>query len=82
MASAIPWVLSPVLKATGVLDAIGGIFKGPKPARTPPPITRNDAAASVRMSDSMRKRRGAGANELTGGGAEASSGGGKTLLGQ
>lgn len=58
------------------------LMKKPQlPGRTPV-MTRNDAAADARNSTEFRRRRGAGANELTGGGAEASTGSGKTLLGQ
>jgi hypothetical protein len=54
----------------------------PKLPASPPPITRNDAAAQASADKTFRQRIGAGANELTRGGAEASSSGGKTLLGQ
>jgi hypothetical protein len=49
-----------------------------QPVATP---TRNAAAENARRFDELRRRRGAGANELTGGGAEARSPGGKVLLG-
>lgn len=67
------------------LGAVAGLFNKPKPKPAPVqprPITRNMAAEAARQGDRLRRRRGAGANELTGGGAEASTPGGKTLLGQ
>lgn len=51
------------------------------PARQIVP-TRNDAAIAANQDRQFRQRRGAAANELTGGGAEAPSPGGKQLLGQ
>jgi hypothetical protein len=73
---------------TGVGTALG-IVKPPAPkpgamaSSLPPPVpTRNVAAENARRRDVLRRRRGQGANELTGGGAEAATPGGKTLLGQ
>lgn len=62
-------------------SSIFGALKKPKSPSAPPAISRNDAAMAAARSDEFRRRRGAGANEITGG-AEASSGGGKSLLGQ
>lgn len=61
-----------------------GLFNKPKaqPVVQPAVPTRNAAADATRRDDALRRRRGAGANELTGGGAEAVTPGGKTLLGQ
>jgi hypothetical protein len=59
-----------------------GLFKKPKTPPMPPPITRNEAAAQASTDRTFRQRIGAGANEITRGGAEAATGGGKTLLGQ
>jgi hypothetical protein len=67
------------------LAALSGAFKKPAkaPVAAPPPVvTRNAAAENARRYDELRKRRGAGANELTGGGAEPVTPGGKVLLGQ
>ncbi|HEX8400514.1 MAG TPA: hypothetical protein VF628_02295 [Allosphingosinicella sp.] len=78
MASVGKFLVSPVL-------ALAGAFKKPKAAPQPaaqPVATRNMAAEAAHREGLLRKRRGAGANELTGGGAEASTPGGKTLLGQ
>jgi hypothetical protein len=69
----------------GVVKAVGSIFKKPKKVKQPVPLpvpTRNAAAAAAGEEDALRRRRGARANDLTGGSAEASSPGGKTLLGQ
>lgn len=71
--------------AGGAAGAVASKVLAPKPAATPMPQplpTRNMAAEAARAGDQWRRRRGAGANELTGGGAEARSPGGKTLLGQ
>ncbi|WP_414902471.1 hypothetical protein ACMT1E_04375 [Sphingomonas flavalba] len=67
--------LSPVL-------ALAGAFNKPKPVAQTMPATRNAAAEAAMRDDELRRRRGAGANELTGGGAEAVTPGAKTLLGQ
>jgi hypothetical protein len=50
--------------------------------KAPPIPTPTMAADQLSQSDAFRRRRGAAANELTGGGAEAPSPGAKTLLGQ
>ena len=60
----------------------GGGHKAAQPVVQPTVPTRNAAADAIRQDDALRRRRGAGANELTGGGAEAVTPGGKTLLGQ
>lgn len=65
-----------LLKPFGV-----GASKPPAMPVPLPTINRADAMAGAR-ADELRKRRGAGANELTGGGAEAVTPGGKALLGQ
>lgn len=70
----------------GVVGGAVSLLTGKK-SSTPAPAapivpTRNAALDAARADDVLRRRRGAGANELTGGGAEASTGGGKTLLGQ
>lgn len=66
-----------------------GLFKRPKvpsPAQSvlmPRGITRNDAVDARMRDDERRRRRGVGANILTGSrGAEATTAGGKVLLGQ
>jgi len=57
--------------------------KAPKPQAQTPAITRNDAAERAYALDEIRKRKGYGANLITGaGGAEARTSGGKTLLGE
>lgn len=67
----------------GVAGAIGSqLLSKPKPPAAPLAVTRNAAAEAAMRDDMMRRRRGAGANEITGGGAEARSPGGKALLGQ
>lgn len=69
----------------GVAGLLLGKPKKPKAqaAQVPTP-TRLQALddSQKRALEELRRRRGAGAYELTGGGAEAPSGGGKTLLGQ
>jgi hypothetical protein len=74
----------PFALAGGLLGAgLSQVMKPPKPVAGPPPVTRNMAAEAARESDALRRRRGAGANELVGRGAgEARSPGGKVLLGQ
>jgi hypothetical protein len=62
------------------LTSKGG--KAPASVSPLPVPTINMAAEAARRDDELRRRRGAGANELTGGGAEAMTAGGKTLLGQ
>lgn len=54
----------------------------PAPIAAPVVPTNNMAEGLAMQSDALRRRRGAGANELTGGGAEAATPGGKVLLGQ
>jgi hypothetical protein len=66
---------------------LGGLLAGgskPKTVSQPAPLpTINNAdALAASQRDAIRRRRGAGANELTGGGAEAVTPGGKALLGQ
>lgn len=60
-------------------------FLMPKP-KIPDPtpvVTRDDAIDQIQEDDERLRRRGAGANMLTGStGAEATTAGGKTLLGQ
>lgn len=59
--------------------------KAPAASAGAPPVPSRNLAyeAARRNMDSLRRRRGAGANEITGGGAEAPrSPGAKTLLGQ
>jgi hypothetical protein len=79
---AITTLISPI----GSLLTGTGLFakkvKAVEPPVTPIVPTRNAAADAMRRDDALRRRRGAGANELTGGGAEAVTPGGKTLLGQ
>ncbi len=65
------------------------LFKKSKPPAAAPetfaprPITRNDAVDARMLDDERRRRRGVGANILTGSsGAEAQTSGGKVLLGQ
>lgn len=68
----------------GVAKAVGGLFKKPKVPKPPKPLpvpTRNAAAAAAMEEDSLRRRRGSRGN-IVAGNAEASSPGGKTLLGQ
>jgi hypothetical protein len=79
--AAIPIAVAVIGAAVG---AGAGALLAPKPQmpQQVKPITRNDAAAAASRDREFRLRRGAGANELTGGGAEAPSPGGKTLLGQ
>lgn len=55
--------------------------KIPKPPAPPPMVTRNMAQEAAMAEDDLRRRRGRGALDRTGG-AEASTAGGKTLLGQ
>ncbi|ARS27622.1 hypothetical protein [Sphingomonas sp. KC8] len=69
-----------------LLGPIGKMIVG-KPKAAQPisqrPVTRDDAAAQMQADDDLRRRRGAGANLLTGpSGAEARTAGGKVLLGQ
>lgn len=74
-----------------IISPIGaalGLFKKPKPPAVAPdvavprPITRNDAVDARMRDDERRRRRGLGANILTGSsGAEARTAGGKVLLG-
>jgi hypothetical protein len=73
-----------VLPIVGGLVGLGaGLLTGkPKTPPVPPPITRNDAAAQASADRTYRTRLGAGANEITRGGAEAPTSGGKMLLGQ
>ncbi|HEY0149861.1 MAG TPA: hypothetical protein VGB70_12770 [Allosphingosinicella sp.] len=72
----------------GLIGAVSGKKgKGSKQAGPsilmPRGITRNDAVDARMRDDERRKRRGVGANILTGGsGAEARTPGGKVLLGQ
>lgn len=75
----------------GAIGIASKLFSKPKKAAvTPPPtidmprgITRNDAVDAAMRDDERRRRRGMGANLLTGPmGAEASTAGGKMLLGQ
>lgn len=73
----------------GGLGLASTLLKKPKtatPAQSivaPRPITRNDAVDARMRDDELRRRRGVGANILTGpSGAEAQSAGGKFLLGQ
>lgn len=70
--------------AAAAVGAGAGAVLAPKPKLppAPPPITRNEAAAQASADKTFRQRIGAGANEITRGGAEAPSSGGKTLLGQ
>jgi hypothetical protein len=73
-----------VASLAAAAGAGAGALLAPKtaiPKATPVP-TRNVAAAAAANDGLYRRRRGAAANELTGGGAEAPSPGGKTLLGQ
>jgi len=77
----------PALLGGGLVGGAVSLLTGKKkdaPAAPAAPLvpTRNAAMDAARRDDVLRRRRGAGANELTGGGAEASTGGGKTLLGQ
>lgn len=62
---------------------LGLVPKAPKlPAPLPAPTT-DDAAAQTNMQDELARRRGGAADVITGaGGAEASGGTGKALLGQ
>lgn len=67
------------------IGALTGMFNKPKPPQTPPVVDQSAAldAANQAQADDLRRRRGAGANALTGSsGAEASTPGAKTLLGQ
>jgi hypothetical protein len=63
---------------------IGAALKKPKmpeiPA-PPPTVTRNAAMDAAMAEDALRRRKGGRANDLTGGGAEASGAGAKTQLG-
>lgn len=67
--------------AAGALLKPFGSGKPSIPAPVPVP-TPNLAENLANQNDALRRRRGAGANELTGGGAEAVTPGGKALLGQ
>lgn len=79
MSGAVKFLLSPALALVGGLNK----QKPQQPVQTP--VVDQSAAldaANQQAADDLRRRRGAGANELTGGGAEASTPGAKTLLGQ
>lgn len=75
------WILSPFLKATGVLDKIGGLFKSPKPPTPPGPVTRDDARDAAARNAELLKRRGGAADMLTGNGGAEAGAGSKTMLG-
>lgn len=72
--------------ATALVSPIAALITGgSKPAApAPTPVnltpTRNIAADRARQADLLRRRRGSGANDVTGG-AEAQTAGAKTLLG-
>ncbi len=72
--------------AGGIAGTLAAKAMAPKSTPTPvaqPLPTRIAAADAARNDDMFRRRRGAGANELTGrGGAEARTPGAKALLGQ
>lgn len=71
------FLLSPLLAVTGLLDT-----KPAEQAAVPTPPMPDAAAEAARRDDELRRRRGQGANVATGaGGAEASTPGGKVLLG-
>lgn len=78
--------LLPLALAVGgsLLGAGAAAILAPKPKLPPqvPPVMRNTAAEQASADKTFRQRLGAGANEITGGGAEAARSGGKTLLGQ
>jgi hypothetical protein len=72
---AIGSVIRAPLKLFGLIPNI------PKPQPPTPPITRDDAATAAARADELRKRKGSGADIITGqGGAEAGAGG-KVMLG-
>lgn len=76
MKSVLPWIISPI-------GAALGMFKKPAAPAAPMTPTRNLAAEAAMGADAMRRRRGAAATELVDRRAgEASSPGGKVLLGQ
>lgn len=80
-AAAVPIAIA-VVGSVAAAGAQALMSSKPKIPAAPPPINRNIAADAARQDTEFRRRRGAGANELTGGGAEAQTGGGKVLLGQ
>lgn len=79
--AAIPIAVA-VAAAVAGAGAAAVLAPTPKAVSATPPVTRNAAAEFAMRDRDLRLRRGAGANEITGGGAEAPSTGGKTLLGQ
>jgi hypothetical protein len=66
----------------GVVGLLGGSQKKAQTPAVLPPSRDMAAELAARRADELRRRRGAGANELTGGGAEPVTPGAKTLLGQ